>query len=92
MLDWSSAPSPLAVITRTLQGEEVEETLLTRLNRCLVSECFIESGAASPRECTLDAEAGKTPQAKDVPTDDQEQSRIIPEDEVVELHAGTEEL
>ena len=90
--DWPSAPSPPAVITRTLQGEEVEETPPTRLNRCLVSERFIEPGAASPHECTPEAEAEKTPQTEDVPVDDQEQARIVPEDEVVELHMGTEEL
>ena len=92
MLDWPSALSPPAVIARTLQGEEVEETPPARLNRCLVSERFIEPGVALPYECTPEAEAEKTPQTEDVPTDDQEQARIIPEDEVVELHAGTEEL
>ena len=90
--DWSSASSPPAVIARTLQGEDVEETPPTRLNRCLVSERFIEHGAAVPHERTPEAETGKAPQAEDVPKDDQEQVRIIPEDEVVELHAGTEEL
>ena len=47
---------------------------------------------AFPHECTPEAEAGKTPHAEDVPVDDQEQARIISEDEVVELHVGTEEL
>ena len=92
VLDWSSALSPPAVITRTPQGEEVEETPHVRQNRHLISECFIEPRAALPLECTPEVEAGKTPQAKDVPMDNQEQARIIPEDEVVELHVGTEEL
>ena len=82
--------SPPAVIARTLQGEEVEETPPARLNRRLVSERFIEPGVASPHKCTLEVE--KTQQTKDVPTEDQEQVRIVPEDEVVELHTGTEEL
>ena len=90
--DWSSAPSPSAVITRTLQGEEVEETPPARQNRCLISERFIEPGAASPHERTPEEEAGKTPQAKDIPMDNQEEAHIVPEDEVVELHTGTEEL
>ena len=90
--DWSSALSPSVVIARTLQGEDVEETPPARLNRHLVSERFIEPGAASPCEHTPQVETGKTPQAKHVPKDDQEQARIIPEDEVIELHAGTEEL
>ena len=92
VLDWSSASSPPAVVARTLQGEDVEETPSARLNRCLVSERFIEPGVASPHERTPEAETGKTPQAKDVPKDDQEQAHIVPEDEVVELHVGTEEL
>ena len=90
--DWSSTSSPPAVITRTLQGEDVEEMPPARLNRHLVSEHCIEPGAASPHECTPEAETGKAPQAEDVPKDDQEQARIIPEDEVVKLHMGTEEF
>ena len=53
--DWPSVLSPAAVITRTPQGEEVEETPPTRLNRRLVSERFIEPGAASPHERTPEA-------------------------------------
>ena len=90
--DWSSALSPPAVVARTPQGEEVEETPPTRQNRCLISERFIEPGMASPCERTPEVEVGKAPQAKDVPTDNQEQAHIIPEDEVVELHTGTKEL
>ena len=62
MPDWPSAPSPPVVITRTLQGEEVEKTPPARLNRHLVSEHFIEPGVALPCECTPEAEAEKTPQ------------------------------
>ena len=80
------------VIARTLRGEEVEETPPARQNICLISERFIEHGAALPCERTPEAEAGKSPQAEDVPADDQEQACIIPEDEVVELHVETEEL
>ena len=90
--DWPSALSPPVVITRTLQGEEVEKTPPARLNRHLVSERFIEPGVALPCECTPEAEAEKTPQTEDVPMDDQEQACIIPENEDVELHTGTEEL
>ena len=63
-----------------------------RQNRCLVSECFTEPGVALPHEHTPEAEAGRTPQTGDIPADEQEPACIIPEDEVVELHAGTEEL
>ena len=57
--DWSSALNPPAVIARTLQGEEMEETPLIRQNRYLISERFIEPGVASPHECTPEVEAGK---------------------------------
>ena len=92
VLDSSSPPSPPATVARTPRSEEVEETPPASINRCLISELFIEPGVALPHECTPETEAGKTPQAKDVPTDDQEQAHITPEDEVVELHIGTEEL
>ena len=59
--DWSHAPSPPAVITVPLWGEVVEETLLARQNRCLVSEHFTEPGVGSPRKHTPEAEARETP-------------------------------
>ena len=62
----------------------MEETPPTRQNRRLISECFIEPRVASPHE--------RTPEAEDIPMDDQEQACSVPEDEVVELHMGTEEL
>ena len=90
--DWSHAPSPPAVIALPLWDKAVEETPPARQNRCLVSECFTEPGVASPCEHTPEAEARRTPQTEDVPVDQQEPACIIPEDDVVELHAGTEEL
>ena len=63
-----------------------------RQNRCLVSEHFIEPRAAPPREHIPEAEARKTPQTKDVPADEWEPARVIVEEDVVELHAGMEEL
>ena len=90
--DWSCAPSPTVVIAVPLRGEAVEETPPARQNRCLVSECFIEPGAALPHEHTPEAEARKTPQTKNVPADEQEPARVIVEEDVVELHVGTEEL
>ena len=90
--DWSHALSPTAVIVVPLCGEAVEETQPMRQNRCLVSECFIEPGVALPQEHTPEAEARKTPQTENVPADEQEPARVIVEEDVVELHAGTEEL
>ena len=84
--------APLWLSQGLSRDEEVEETPPARQNRRLISERFLEPGVALPCECTPEGEAGKTPQAKGVPTDDQEQACIIPEDEVVELHVGTEEL
>ena len=55
--DWSHALSPHAVITVPLQGEAGKETLPARQNRCLVSERFTESGAASPHEHITEAKA-----------------------------------
>ena len=76
-----------------------------RQNRCLVSECFTEPGAGSPRKYTPEAEAkkipptgeaGKTPLAehvKGVPMDEQEPTCIVvEEDDVMELHAEMEDL
>ena len=91
-LDWSHALSPPAVVAQPPRSEEVEETPPVRQNRCLVSKCFIEPGVTLPCKCTPEAEVGKTAQTKDVPLDDQEHARIVPEDDVVELHMGTEEL
>ena len=65
--DWSYALSPQVIITRTLRGEEVEETPPARQNRRLISERFLKPGVAPPCECTPEVEAGKTPQTKDVP-------------------------
>ena len=90
--DWSHVPSPPAVIAVPLWGEAVEETPPARQNRCLVSEHFIEPGAAPPCEHTPEAEARKTPQTKDVPIDEPEPAHVIVEEDVVELHMGTEEL
>ena len=84
--DWSSVPSPPAVIAVPLQGEAVEETPPVRQNRCLVSERFIEPGVAPPREHTPEAEARKTPQTKDVPADEPKPAHVIVEEDVVELH------
>ena len=89
--DWSRELSPPAIITVPSRGEAVEETPPARQNRRLVSECFTEPRAASPREHTPEAEARKTPLTKDVPADEQELAHIIVEDDVVELHVGTEE-
>ena len=90
--DWSCAPSPTAVITVPLQGEALVETPPTRQNRCLVSEHFIEPGAALPHEHTPEAEVRKTPQTINVPVDEQEPAHVIVKEDVVEFHMGTEEL
>ena len=92
MQDQSRTLSPTAVIAVPLQGEAMEKTLPMRQNRCLVSECFIEPGAAPPHGHTPEAEARKTPQTENVPADEQEPACVIVEEDVVELHAGTEEL
>ena len=69
---------------------KLEETPPARLNRRLVSECFLEHGAVSPHGCTPATE--KTSQTEDAPASNQEQAHIVPEDDVVELHVGTKEL
>ena len=90
--DWACAPSPLAVTALPLWDEAVEDTLPSRQNRQLVSECFIGLRAALPHEHTPEAEAGKIPLTEDIPAGGQEPTHIILEDEIVELHAGMEEL
>ena len=65
-----------------MQGEAVLETPPMRQNRCLVSERVIEPGAVPPHEHTPEAEGKKTPQNESIPTDDQEQPRIVAEDEI----------
>ena len=79
-------------------GEVVEETPPARQNRCLVSEHFTESGAGLPHDYPLTVEAKKTPpteQVEDVSADEQEPISApvaLVEDDVVELHVGTEDL
>ena len=90
--DRSRTPSPTVVIAVPLGGEAIEETPPMRQNRCLVSERFIEPGATPPHEHTPEAEARKTPQTENIPADEQEPACVIVEEDVVELHVGTEEL
>ena len=87
-------------------SEAVEKTLPMRQNWCLVAEHFMGSGVGSPEDYAPIAETtektplaedtGKTPpteQVEDAPTDKQEPTHITPaEDDVIELHAGTEDL
>ena len=49
-------------------------------------------GRHHPMKHTPEAEARKTPQTEDVPTDEQEPAHVIVEEDVVELHVGMEEL
>ena len=71
-----------------MEDEAGEGTPPVRQNRCLVSKCVIEHGALSPYEHMAETEE-KVPQ--DILMDDQELHPLV-EDEVVELHAGTEEF
>ena len=80
------------IIAVPLWGEAVEETSPMRQNRCLVSECFIETGVAPPCKHTPEAKVRKTPQTKNIHVDEQEPARVIVEEDVVELHMGMEEL
>ena len=90
--DRSRTPSPTTVIDKPMQGEAVEETLPARQNRCLVSERVIKPGVVPSREHTPVAEGKETPQNESVPADDKEPAHRVAEDEIVELHAGVEDL
>ena len=56
-----------------------------------MSERFIEPGVALPHKHTPESETRKTPSTENVPVGGQEPTHTVPEDEVVELHTGTEE-
>ena len=88
--DWSHAPSPLRS-SLCLHGVRWRKPHPRDKIDAWCQNVSLNPGAL-PHEHTPEAEVRKTPPTKDIPADEQEPARVIVEEDVVELHAGMEEL